>query len=204
MRHFILATMIFLASSVSAFSQETAGANKQFYVLASLGAVDYNVESSELQEINTALVNLGFSSSTTSTDNQGVIYKIGAGFDFNEFLSLEGGYTNLGTLRIKTTTTGPSERITIDIKPDGFEFSGLVKYHFNDKALVYGRVGILSWKANGTVTASLGSASESFGSGTDVTLGIGFEYNPIRIEYQYYRLGDADINTFHVSYVFRF
>lgn len=204
MRHFALATMIFLASCVSAFSQETAGPRKQFYVLASLGVVDYTVESSELQEINTALVNLGFSSSTTSTDNQGVLYKVGAGFDFNKFLSLEGGYTNLGILRIKTTTTGPSEKLTLDIKPDGFEFSGLAKYHFNDKALVYGRVGILSWDAKGTVTGSLGSASATLGSGTDVTLGIGFEYNPIRIEYQYYKLGDADVNTFHVSYVFKF
>jgi len=200
----ILAAMIFVTSSVSAFSSETAGEKKKFYVLGSLGGVNYNVKSSELQNINIALVNLGFSSSTTSTDNRGAIYKIGAGLDFNQYLSLEGGYTNLGTLEIKTTTTGPSESIAIDIKPDGFEFSGLVKYHFNDKALVYGRVGMLSWRASGTVTTSLGSASESFGSGTDVTLGIGFEYDPVRIEYQNYTLGNANINTFHVSYIFKF
>ena len=40
---------------------------------------NYGIEKSDLQEINTSLVALGFSSSTSSTDNTGVGFDIGFG-----------------------------------------------------------------------------------------------------------------------------
>ena len=203
-RCFALAVMIFGATCVSAFSQETSEYQKRFYVLGSVGIVDFNVEGSDLQDVDTDLVNLGFASSRTSTDDEGVMFKIGAGFDFSKYVSIEGGYTDLGTLEIKTATTGPSENFSLDIEPDGFEISGLLKYNINDQALVFGRVGLLFWEADATISSSLGSIKVELDDGTDITLGIGLEYSFFRIEYQYYKLGDEDLNTFQFSLVYKF
>ena len=204
MRCFALAIMIFGATCASAFSQETSEYQKRFYVLGSVGIVDYSIDNSELRGIDTELVNLGFASSTTSSDDEGIIFKIGVGFDFSKYLSIEGGYTDLGTLEIKTTTTGPTENISLDIEPDGFEISGLVKFNIFDQALVFGRVGLLFWEAEGKISGSLGSASATLGDGTDITLGAGFEYSFFRIEYQYYKLDEVDINTVYASLVYKF
>jgi hypothetical protein len=125
-------------------------------------------------------------------------------YNFNKFLSMEGGYTNLGTLKIETTTTGPIENFTADIEPDGYEFSVLGKLKIDDNSMMFVRVGLLSWDAKVTVTSSLGSASGPLVTGTDITLGIGYEFNSIRIEYQYYKLNDVHLNTLHASYVFSF
>ena len=64
---------------------------------------NYGIETSDLQEINTSLVSLGFSSSTSSTDNTGIGFDLGFGFEIAPILSIEGGYVNYGTLTIKTT-----------------------------------------------------------------------------------------------------
>ncbi len=204
MRCFALAIMIFGATCVSAFSQETSEYQKRFYVLGSVGIVDYNTDSSDLRGLDTDLVNLGFASSNTSTDDEGIIFKIGVGFDFSKYLSIEGGYTDLGTLEIKTTTTGPTENLSLDIEPDGFEISGLVKFNINEQALVFGRVGLFVWEVDSKLTGSLGSASLGSEDGTDITLGAGFEYSFFRIEYQYYPLDETDVHTFYGTLVYKF
>jgi hypothetical protein len=94
---------------------------------------------------------------------------------------MEGGYTNLGTLKIETTTTGPIENFTADIEPDGYEFSVLGKLKIDDNSMMFVRVGLLSWDAKVTLTSSLGSTSGPLVTGTDITLGIGYEFNSIEL-----------------------
>ena len=47
-----------------------------FYIYGSLGLTDFGLTTADLQTINTSLVNLGFSSSTTTTDNTGISIKL--------------------------------------------------------------------------------------------------------------------------------
>jgi len=176
------------------------------YIVGGIGLTDFNVSNQDLQSINTALVNLGFSSSTSSTDNSGLYLKGHGGYHLNKYLAVEGGFTSLGQLEINTTLTGPSESLTTTADVYGFEASGLAKLETGDSAFAYLRLGFLSWDADLTVTSSLGSTT-AFESGTDPTVGIGWQYGKqhgIRVEYQYYPVDNSDIQTLHLSGVYGF
>ena len=78
------------------------------YMFGGIKVFNYGIETSDLQVINTSLVSLGFSSSTSSTDNTGIGMDLGFGINISETLAAEVGYVNYGTLEINTTLTGPS------------------------------------------------------------------------------------------------
>ena len=65
--------IIFLSVHSKAYSAET-------YMFGGGKIFGYGIEKSDLQEINTSLVALGFSSSESSTDNTGIGFDIGFGF----------------------------------------------------------------------------------------------------------------------------
>ena len=104
--------IIFISVQFKAYSAET-------YLYGGAKIFNYGIEESDLQEINTSLVALGFSSSTSSTDNTGIGFDIGFGAEISPNLSIEAGYVNYGTLTINTKLTGPTENVTTDITGDG-------------------------------------------------------------------------------------
>jgi len=176
---------------------------KQPYVHGGLKFFDYGLESGDLQTINTSLVALGFSSSTSSTDNSGVGFEFGVGYDLNDNFAIEGSYVDLGTLEINTTTTGPAESIKTEIDGHSFAFAGVVKFgepasHF------YGRAGMHSWDLSAKVTTSLGSSSDALGDGTDPWFGVGYRHEWFRIGYDYYKMDDSDITSITGSIVYNF
>jgi len=175
------------------------------YIVGGIGLVDFNVSSSDLQSLNIALVNLGFNSALSSTDNTGVYLKGHGGYNINEYFAVEGGFTSLGQLEINTILTGPLETLTTTADVYGFEASGLGKIEM-ENSFAYLRLGFIAWSADITASSSLGSASANQ-SGTDPTVGIGWQFGKqqgVRVEYQYYPIGDSEIQTVHLSGVFSF
>ena len=96
----ILAT---LAVLISIFSISNIAKANEGYFFGGVKLFNYGVETSDLQEINTSLVALGFSSSTSSTDNSGVGFDFGVGYLIDDTFGFEVGYVNYGTLEINTT-----------------------------------------------------------------------------------------------------
>ena len=162
LKNFFAFIVIFLSVQFKAHSAET-------YMYGGAKIFNYGIETSDLQEINTSLVALGFSSSTSSTDNTGIGFDIGFGAQITPNFSIEGGYVNYGTLTIKTTLTGPTESVTTDITGDGV--TGAVKLQRDG---YYVKGGMHSWDFTGKVKTSQGNSSESLGTGTDPFFGIGF------------------------------
>jgi hypothetical protein len=62
-------------------------ANAENYIFGGAKLFNYGIEESDLQNINTSLVNLGFTSSVSSTDNTGIGFDLGAGFGITDNLS---------------------------------------------------------------------------------------------------------------------
>ena len=186
----LLFTLLSLQSNVS--SEET-------YMFGGAKLFNYGIEKSDLQAINTSLVSLGFSSSASSTDNSGIGFDIGIGVEIAPNFSIEGSYVNYGTLEIKTNTTGPTENITTEIKGDGVV--GAIKY---SQEGYYVKGGMHSWDFSGKVTASLGSSSESLGTGTDPFFAVGFGSDQMELGYEYYKIEDGDISalTFRAAHKF--
>ena len=186
----LLLTLLSLQSNVHSEESYMFGGAKLF---------NYGIEKSDLQAINTSLVALGFSSSASSTDNSGIGFDIGFGVEMAPNFSFEGSYVNYGTLEIKTNTSGPTENITTEITGDGFV--GAVKY---SQEGYYVKGGIHSWDFSGKVTASLGSSSESLGTGTDPFFGVGFGSDQMELGYEYYAIDDGDISALTLRYAHKF
>ena len=68
---------LLVLTCILVFTQVKASA--EAYMYGGAKVFNYGIEDSDLQEINTSLVSLGFSSSTSSTDNSGVGFDIGFG-----------------------------------------------------------------------------------------------------------------------------
>ena len=173
--------------------------SEETYMFGGAKLFNYGIEKSDLQAINTSLVALGFSSSASSTDNTGVGFDIGFGFEITPDFSIEGSYVNYGTLEIKTNTTGPTENITTEIKGDGV--AGAIKYRQEG---YYVKGGMHSWDFSGKVTASLGSSSESLGTGTDPFFAVGFGSDQMELGYEYYKIDDGDISALTIRAALKF
>lgn len=200
----ILLPFFFLLNFNISFAQD----KNQFYGIVALGTVDYGITTADLQSLNTSLVNLGFSSSTSSTDNTGLYWKAHGGMHINEYLAVEGGYTSLGTLVVDTTLTGPAETVKTEITATAFEISGLGKYTFN-KNYGFIRLGMTSFDIDTKVTTTLGSATLPVSSGTGFTYGFGGHFavgdkSGFRIEFQGYELDSAEVSTLHFGYTLNF
>jgi hypothetical protein len=173
--------------------------SEESYMFGGAKLFNYGIEKSDLREINTSLVALGFSSSASSTDNTGVGFDIGFGVEIAPNFSIEGSYVNYGTLEIKTNTTGPTENITTEITGDGVV--GALKY---SQEGFYVKGGMHSWDFSGKVTASLGSSSDSLGTGSDPFFAAGFGSDQMEIGYEYYVIEDGDISAVTLRYARKF
>ena len=169
------------------------------YMFGGIKVFNYGIETSDLQVINTSLVSLGFSSSTSSTDNSGIGMDLGFGVNLSETLAAEFGYVNYGTLEINTTLTGPAETLKTEIDGDGFTGAAVLKLGEEDDH-AYIKAGFHSWSFTGTVSASLGSSSEPLGTGTDPFFAIGYKGDGWYGSYDHYVIEDGDIGSFSVGY----
>ena len=171
---FVLLGIVSLGTTSAVIAADESPAKAGPYIVGGIGLVNYNISTSGLQELNTGLLNLGFSSALSSTDNTSVYFKVHGGYHVNKHFAVEVGYTSLGQLEINTTLTGPSETLTTTANVYGFEASGLGKIEIRD-SFAYLRLGVIAWDANTTVSSSLGLAS-AFQSETDPTIGIGWYF----------------------------
>ena len=191
-KNVLIVLFAFLSLQTNSHSTET-------YMYGSGKYFNYGVEKSDLQAINTSLVALGFSSSTSSTDNSGFGFDVGFGVEMAPNFFLEGGYINYGTLTINTTLTGPAETVKIDITGNGVTAAGKLQLDS-----YYVKAGMHSWDFSGKITASLGSSSEPLGSGTDPFIGFGFGADGFEVGYEYYALDDGDISSLTFRYAYKF
>lgn len=169
------------------------------YMFGGVKVFNYGIETSDLQVINTSLVNLGFSSSTSSTDNTGIGFDLGIGLSLDENLALEFGYVNFGTLEINTTLTGPAETIKTEITGNAISGSGVIKFGDSQENF-YLKAGMHSWDMDGKATSSLGSSTAPLGTGTDLTFGAGYKLGNWFGSYDYYAIDDADLSSFGLGY----
>ena len=183
---------LILFSSQSLKAEET-------YMFGGAKLFNYGIESSDLQSINTSLIALGFASSTTKTDNSGVGFDVGVGFNMSDNFAIEAGYVNYGTLEVNTSTTGPVENLKLEIKGSGLTGAGVLKFG-DDKENFYVKGGMHSWELDGKITASLGSSTEPLGTGTDLFGGVGFVMDNFYASYDYYVVDDGNFSSFGIGY----
>ena len=195
--------LIILTVFFSIFSISNNTKANDAYFFGGVKYFNYGIETSDLQAINTSLVALGFSSSSSSTDNTGIGFDFGIGYLIDDTFGFEVGYVDYGTLEINTTLTGPAEKIKTEIDGNGITFAGVARFGEADN-YGYLKAGLHSWEFEGTATASLGSSSEPLGTGTDPTFGIGYNVGGLMFGYDYYAIEDGDIGSLTLGYSAKF
>ena len=181
--------IIALIISLIAMPALLVSAEKQPYFYGGVKLFDYGIDNSDLRSLNVSIVNLGFSSSTSSTDNTGYGFDLGLGYDFNKNLAVEAGYTNFGTLKIKNSTTGPATSNSLDIT--GYSLGvGVLGKLGEEKSYGYIKAGLHKWDMSGKVTTQLGSSSEALGDGTDPMLSVGYRAGIFQVSYDGYQVDE--------------
>ena len=192
-----------LISLIITFSFHNVSNADDGYMFGGIKVFDYGIKKSDLQEINTSLIALGFSSSASSTDNTGVGFDLGFGVNLSDTIAFEAGYVTYGTLEINTTLTGPAETVKTEIDGDGFTGAAVLKLG-EESDYAYLKGGSHSWSFTGKVTASLGGSTEPLGTGTDPFFAIGYRGSNIYASYDYYAIEDGDISSFSIGYAVPF
>ena len=178
-----------LALALPALAQKSTGA---FYVGAAFGQ----------STSDSFCDNLG-----PPCKDQDQTWKVLGGYEFNRYLAVEGGFSNLGAPH--DTAIGPR-----DDKKQAIELVGILSYPVVWDLAVYGKLGAYHGRVRGS------NAGVSFNeSNTDVTYGFGVQWNfidqlALRAELQRYpRMGGAvgspaggpqDVAVWSVGAIFRF
>jgi len=125
----------------------------------------------------------------------GAGFNVFAGYRVNEYLNAEIQFMTASSLEDEPASISP-QFITSSITAHT-----PISSNFN----LYGRVGIAYWQADIT----LGQRSELDSSGTDITLGAGFELQYsrkiiLRQEYQYVQMKDGGSQSLGFQFVYQF
>lgn len=189
-----------------------------YYVVGAIGQSRMNaLNKSELDSsliANTGPV--GFSSTLDRTD---LGYKILVGYQFNNYLAVEGGYVNLG--KSKYSATFPLGTVDMDAKASGLTLAAVGRYLINESFSVFGKLGVINAKVEETIVITDALSGASFNvsmSATKMksTWGGGATYNinkqvGVRVEFEQFRkLGDANetgesnVNLISAGLVYKF
>ena len=187
------------------------------YATVSIGRASIDARSSQ---IRAAVIDLGFSNAVTSTDEDDSSVKITAGYRFNDYLALEGGFVDFGDSALRVDTSGPPARVTQDSSADGFLLEALVSAPIGDRVLVYAKGGAVFWKVDSSFRVLVdGSEFDSWRSsaqGTNWVYGAGaslavHENLAVRLEYERFRkvgdpskTGQSDIDLWSAGFEIRF
>jgi long-chain fatty acid transport protein len=164
--------------------------------------------------INSAVASVG-GTSMTSVSPLSEGWKVYGGYQFNKYLSLEGGYTNLNDSHAQTTITAPSTgTLRTNIATDAWSLSAVGTYPITEKFSVMGKVGAAY------VLTEVTAKATGAGSGTTATVAVGDDsYRPVygvgvsyalldnlslRAEYERFDLKDINIDLMTAGVAMKF
>lgn len=171
-------------------------------------------------EGDASVSDINFDGSLTggSVDDTDTGAKLFAGFQFTDSLAIEVGLIDFGEVTFDGTSSGgvvfAAGPVSAQVETDGLFFNviGMKTFPF---VSVYGKLGLLSWEADGGFVDSSGSFDlDDFGfeeSGESVMVGLGVEFRPkrklaIRADWEQYQdalADEKDIDFLSVSILFR-
>lgn len=140
----------------------------------------------------------GFATTAVSHDDTSNGYKVYAGYKFNQYFALEGGYFDLGTFSLNATMTPPGT-LTGNIKLKGVNFDAVGTLPFTENFSGFARLGWAYSQAKDAFsgTGSLGGLnSDPSKSELNYKYGVGLEYSftpsiGMRLEEEAYRVNPA-------------
>jgi len=166
--------------------------------------------------INSNLFGQGFTSVIIEDDDRDFGYKLFGGYQFGKFLSVEGGYLDLGKYGY-TAEMIPAGTVDAEIRVRGLNLDLVGYLPITDQLSAFARAGVNHAKVKGTfmgtglATVTTPTTSER---DTNYKFGFGLQYFlsesfGVRAEAERYRINDSlgtkgDVDLFSVGLVYRF
>lgn len=209
--------MAIFALAASALATGSAIAEQGFYLGGSVGISRTKIDKGSFDSELSALGIGGISSSTDETDTA---FRLRAGYQFNDYIAIEGGYANLGTFKYNVDFRTPIAGNAYEkIKVDGFDISAVGTLPVGQGFSLLGKVGAFfsRTKANATATTALANASDDAkATETNLLTGLGIQYAinrnlTVRAEWERFfkvgnndSTGEGDIDLYSLGLNYRF
>ena len=188
---------------------------KAWIAVLGLAAAALALPASAQQRFDTSAAYLGLSvgqaefneacegaASFVSCDSKDTAFRIFGGYQFHPNIAVELGWADLGAATARNNITGASA----SAEASAFDLVGVLSWPIGNAFSVYGKIGLFHGEVEaGGAASSLGSAS-----GTDLTYGLGAQFNlgrniGLRAEWQRYNdFSGSDIDVMSIGVLYRF
>lgn len=207
-----------LAAIMLGLAVATPALAGDFYVAASAGR-----SSIDLNDENLDLVAEGFNVSSSS-DHSDTGYKLQAGYQFNRYFAVEGGYVHFGKAKYSAALAKGADQGTLDevVKVSGFNLVAVGILPLGEDFSLFGKIGAIRVRAEHSFDVDIGAdtalESETHTKGRPF-FGVGAAYNftkqlSLRAEYERVNnvviesgvspLGSPDVSLFSVGLSYKF
>ena len=143
-------TSLGLAVLAVIISPASMAADNGWYVGTSIGQSRAKIND---EGITSSLFKSGFTTTSIQDDDRDLGYKFLAGYQFNRYFALEGGYFNLGKFGY-TATTVPAGTLNGNIKLQGINFDAVGTLPITAKLSALGRIGVNYAEARDSFTGT--------------------------------------------------
>ena len=172
--------------------------------------------------VGTSKVDTGVTGTTgtASLDETGNGFKLTVGKKIDKTISVEGFYADFGSASLtgnngdtfvlnNTTWVFNANNASIKSSAKGFGANAKFSHHFNEKSSILGRVGLMSWNVNMTVSGSNISTSSLTTKGTDLFYGIGYKHQltnqyALTLDYDVYNVDTEQLNMMSIGVLYNF
>jgi OOP family OmpA-OmpF porin len=136
-------------------------------------------------------------------DDSGTAFRVVAGWRFNEYFALEGGYHDFGDFEQTFTVDG--NELSVALSADGFTLGAVGNIPLSERFSLMGRAGMFFWDGN----ADINNVSQATPEDSNLFFGAGLNFQLSRKmqltgDWTRYDLEDAASNVFSVGLQYRF
>ena len=138
-----------------------------------------------------------------NVDSDSTAIRLVAGWQINDYLSVEGGYQNFGAFEQSFTVNGQTVDLSLDA--DGFTLGGTGSLPLSDRFALYGRVGAFFWDGD----AEINNVSQARPEDTNLYLGAGVSFAlavrlKLIVDWTRYNLDDTESNVISLGLTYGF
>ena len=208
----VLATLG-LAAFATMVSPRATADDSLWYVGGNFGKSKASIDD---VKITSSLLSEGFTTTSLGNDNDATGFKLFAGYRFNKFFALEGGYFDLGKFGFTANTT-PAGTLHGDVKFRGLNLDLVGSVPIGDQFSLFVRGGVIDAEAKGAFSGTgavtvINPSPKKRAVGYKFGGGFGIDFTPafgMRIEAERYRMDDAvgnkgDIDLYSAGLLYRF
>lgn len=185
------------------YSSSSAQADEGLYLGFNLGQSKYDAELNDFSELDDGSI------ISANLDEKDTSFSFTLGYQLTPNFSVEGGYIDLGELHLNAVSDGSNfyspGAVNFTVETDGLFFDVKGQLPINEQFSLYGKLGLLQWDGNASISDSTGGVSAD---GSDTFFGFGASFNIndsllFNVDYTLYNLDGDDIDVIAVGVQFK-